>query len=109
VAGWYMWSSSQSNRPPWAGFSRVGPLLVIIVIAAVARRCCAVITHRHCGAVGVFRLRFIHHVGVRCKVVRTHHMGLPFHGSPLVPPHLSPVPSEHERNLPTSQQGTRST
>jgi hypothetical protein len=26
-------------------------------------------------------------------------MGLPFHGSPLVPPSLSPVPSEYERNL----------
>jgi hypothetical protein len=32
-------------------------------------------------------------------------MGLPFHGSPLVPPPLSPVPSEYERNLPTSLKG----
>jgi hypothetical protein len=85
-----------SNRPRWAGFSRVGPPLVVIIIAAVSHRCCAVITHHRCGADGVFRLRFVHYVGVRCKVVRTHHMGLPFHGSPLVPPPLSPVPSEHE-------------
>ena len=60
------------------------------------------IIHRHCGAVGVFHLRFVHYIGVGCKVVRMHHMGLPFHGSPLVPPPLSPVPSKHERNLPTS-------
>jgi len=41
VAGWYVWSSSHSNRPPWAGFSRVGPPLVIVVIAAVGcRHCC---------------------------------------------------------------------
>ena len=32
-------------------------------------------------------------------------MGFPFHGSPLVPPPLSPVPSEYERNLPTSLKG----
>jgi len=32
-------------------------------------------------------------------------MGLPFHGSPLVPPPLSPVPSKYERNLPTSLKG----
>ena len=102
VAGRYVWSSSDSNRSRWAGFSRVGPPLVVVVIAGVARRCCAVITHRRCGAVGVFRLRFVHYVGVKCKVVKTYHMGLPFHGSPLVPPPLSPVPSEHERNLPTS-------
>jgi len=83
-------------------------LLLWVVVTAVARRCCAVIMHRRCGAVGIFRLRFVHYVSVRCKVVRTHHMGLPFHGSPLVPPPLSPVPSEHERNLPTSRQGMRS-
>jgi len=82
--------------------------LLWVVVTAVARHCCAVITHRRCGAVGIFRLCFVHYVGVRCKVVRTHHMGLPFHGSPLVPPPLSPVPSEHERNLPTSRQGMHS-
>ena len=32
-------------------------------------------------------------------------MGFPFHGSPLIPPPLSPVPSEYERNLPTSLKG----
>jgi len=36
-------------------------------------------------------------------------MGLPFHGSPLVPPPLSPVPSKHERNLPTSRKKGRGT
>jgi len=83
--------------------------LLWVVVTAVAHRCCAVITHRRCGAVGVFRLHFVHYIGVGCKVVRMHHMGLPFHRSPLVPPPLSPVPSEHERNLPTSQQGMCST
>ena len=41
VPGWYVWSSSHSNRPPWAGFSRVGLPLVIVVITAVGcRHCC---------------------------------------------------------------------
>jgi len=83
--------------------------LLWVVVAAVARRCCIVIMHRRCGAVGVFHLRFVHYIGVGCKVVRMHHMGLPFHGSPLVPPPLSPVPSKHERNLPTSLKKGRGT
>ena len=79
------------------GRRRIQIALVGLDSPPACRRCCAVIMHRRCGAVGVFRLGFVHYIGVRCKVVRTHHM------PPLVPPPLSTVPSEYDRSLKSGE------
>ena len=104
--GWILprWSPACRRRHRCCGLSS---LLLVVVAAVGCRRCCGSSSLRCDYASSlwcccVFHLRFVHYISVRCKVVRTHHIGLPFHGSPLVPPPLSPIPSEHERNLPTS-------